>query len=68
MSAKSATERPVRIAAAGDVHCDDANRDQIAESLAAIAGERGPDPVRGRSNHDRGARTGRGARVGLHAT
>ena len=31
-------ERPVRIAAAGDIHCDEANRDQVAESFAAIAG------------------------------
>jgi len=30
-------ERPVRIAAAGDIHCDAANRDQVAESFAAIA-------------------------------
>ena len=37
MSASNEPERPVRIAAAGDIHCDDANRDQIAESLAAIA-------------------------------
>ena len=38
MSSSNDSARPVRIAAAGDVHCDDANRDQIAESLAAIAG------------------------------
>jgi Icc-related predicted phosphoesterase len=32
-------DRPVRIAAAGDVHCDVANRDRVAESFAALAGE-----------------------------
>jgi Icc-related predicted phosphoesterase len=32
-------ERPVRIAAAGDIHCDEPSRDRIAASFAAIAGE-----------------------------
>jgi uncharacterized protein len=29
--------RPIRIAAAGDIHCDEANRDRVAESFAAVA-------------------------------
>ena len=31
-------DRPVRVAAAGDVHCDPANRERIAEAFAAVAG------------------------------
>ncbi len=34
----SEAERPVRIAAAGDIHCDEANRDRVAEAFAGIAG------------------------------
>lgn len=30
-------ERPVRLAAAGDVHCDEANRDRLATAFEAIA-------------------------------
>ena len=32
-------DRPIRIAAAGDIHCDEANRNRIAESFASIAGQ-----------------------------
>ena len=31
--------RPIRIAAAGDVHCHDANREQIDEAFARLAGK-----------------------------
>ncbi|HEX6116887.1 MAG TPA: metallophosphoesterase [Solirubrobacterales bacterium] len=39
MSGTSDAGRPIRIAAAGDVHCDEASRDRIAESFAAIAAD-----------------------------
>ena len=35
--ASAEENRPVRIAAAGDVHCDAASRDRVAESFGAIA-------------------------------
>jgi Icc-related predicted phosphoesterase len=31
--------RPIRVAAAGDVHCDEVNRDEIARALARVEGE-----------------------------
>ena len=31
--------RPIRIAAAGDVHCHDANREQVEEAFARLAGK-----------------------------
>src|SRR3712207_1833455 len=34
-----APERPLRIAAAGDVHCDEANRDHWIEAFARVGGE-----------------------------
>ncbi|MCW2990895.1 MAG: uncharacterized protein JWM73_1489, partial [Solirubrobacterales bacterium] len=32
-------DRPIRIAAAGDVHCSEANREQVAEAFARLAGK-----------------------------
>jgi Icc-related predicted phosphoesterase len=31
--------RPIRVAAAGDVHCDEVNRDEIARALARVEGD-----------------------------
>jgi Icc-related predicted phosphoesterase len=31
--------RPIRVAAAGDVHCDEASRDEIASALARVEGQ-----------------------------
>ncbi len=31
--------RPIRVAAAGDIHCDDTNRDELEHAFAAVDGE-----------------------------
>ena len=31
--------RPIRVAAAGDVHCDEVNRDEIERALARVEGK-----------------------------